>query len=241
MARAPKGRAAGSLSRERIEEAALALVERDGLDGFSTRKLAAELGCEAMSIYHYFPSKGHLLDGLFDRLIGGMPTDDPARPWRERLEASVAAYRAMAHRHPRFFQFIALHRHNTRVGLAWLERTLSILRDAGLGTEAAARYFRVVGYYVVGGVLDETAGYGKGQSAAEPVPEGEADAAFPLVAAVNRYFKPPEYDATFRIGLDLILDGIAREVAATAGAAAARREDGKAKRSVRPGGRGAPS
>ena len=81
------------------------------------------------------------------------------------------AYREMAHRHPRFFQFIALHRHNTRVGLAWLERMLSIFRDAGLDTETAARFFRVVGYYVIGGVLDETSGYAKGHSAAEPVPD----------------------------------------------------------------------
>ena len=244
MARSRGGRVAEPLSKERIEEAALALIERDGLEGFSTRKLAAELGCEAMSIYHYYPSKVHLLDALFDRIIGGLLVDDPALPWRKRLEASVFAYREMAHRYPRFFQFIALHRHNTRVGLAWLERTLSILRDAGLDTEAAARFFRVVGYYVVGGVLDETSGYGKGHSAAEPVPEAEVALAYPLVTAVNRYFKPPEYDRTFRLGLELLLDGIAHEIAASAEAPAAKPEEkgeGRAKRPVRPGARGAPS
>ena len=76
------------LSTDRIEEAALELIERDGLDGFSTRKLAAELGCEAMSIYHYYPGKTHLLDALFDRVIGGLPADDPLRPWRERMESA---------------------------------------------------------------------------------------------------------------------------------------------------------
>jgi AcrR family transcriptional regulator len=224
-----------ALSRERIEEAALALIERDGLEGFSTRKLATALGCEAMSIYHYFPSKAHLMDALFDRVIGGLPADEPALPWRKRIEASVFAYREMAHRYPRFFQFIALHRHNTRVGLAWLERTLSILCDAGLDTEAAARFFRVVGYYVVGGVLDETSGYGKGHSAAVPVPEEEVARAYPLVTAVNRYFKPPEYDRTFRIGLELLLDGIAHEIAADAGTPATKPEetgDGRARSAI---------
>ncbi len=84
------------MSRDRIEEAALELIERDGLEAFSTRKLAAELGCEAMSIYHYYPGKAHLLDAIFDRVIGELPPDDPALPWRARIEVLVQAYRAMA-------------------------------------------------------------------------------------------------------------------------------------------------
>jgi AcrR family transcriptional regulator len=206
MARSRKVRE--PLSKDRIEEAALELIERDGLEGFSTRKLAAELGCEAMSIYHYYPSKTHLLDALFDRVIAGLPPDDPTLAWRKRVEDSVIAYRETAHRYPRFFQFIALHRHNTRTGLAWLERMLSILRDAGLDTETTARFFRAIGYYVIGGVLDETSGYAKGYSAAEPVPDDEVARDFPLVVAVNPWFKPAEHDATFRLGLDTLLDRV---------------------------------
>jgi len=208
MARSRGKPAREPLSTDRIEAAALELIERDGLEGFSTRRLAAEIGCEAMSIYHYYPSKAHLLDALFDRVIGGLPADDPALPWRMRMEASVRAYRAMAHRHPRFFQFIALHRHNTRVGLIWLERMLSIFRDAGLDIATAARWFRAVGYYVIGGALDETAGYARGHSAAEPVPEDEAAESFPNVAAVNPWFKPAEHEATFSLGLDALLDRV---------------------------------
>jgi AcrR family transcriptional regulator len=211
MARSRGRKAREPLSKDRIEEAALELIEHDGLEGFSTRKLAAGLGCEAVSVYHYYPSKTHLLDALFDRVIGGLPPDDPTLPWRKRVEDSILAYRETAHRYPRFFQFIALHRHNSRIGLAWLQRILSILRDAGLDTETTARFFRVVGYYVVGGVLDETSGYAKGHSAAEPVPEDEVARDFPLVAAVNPWFKPAEHDATFRLGLDTLLDRVEDE------------------------------
>jgi AcrR family transcriptional regulator len=203
------------LSRERIEEAALELVEREGLEGFSTRKLAAELGCEAMSIYHYFPSKAHLLDALFDRVVGGLPPDDPALPWRERLKRSVLDYRAQAHRYPRFFQFVVLHRHNTRVGLAWLERVLGILREGGLDMETTARFFRAIGYYIMGGMLDETSGYGHGYTAAEPVPEEEVVRDYPNVVAVNPYFKPSEHEATFMLGLDTLFDRL-EKAAATA-------------------------
>lgn len=208
MARPRSRRQGETLSSERIEAAALDLIEREGLEAFSTRKLAAALGCEAMSIYHYYPGKAHLLDAVFDRLVGGLPSDDPTRPWRERVETLVFAYRAMAHRYPRFFPFIALHRHNTRAGLAWLERVLGVFSDAGLDTETAARFFRLVGYYVVGAAIDETSGYAKGHGAAEPVPDPEIEAAYPLVTAVNRYFRPDEHDATFRLGLGILLDRI---------------------------------
>lgn len=237
MARSVPAKAREPLSRDRIEEAALELVERDGLEGFSTRKLAADLGCEAMSIYHYFPSKAHLLDALFDRVVGSLPVDDPALPWRQRVERLVLAYRAAAHRYPRLFQFIALHRHNTRVGLAWLERTLTAIEAAGFDLETTARFFRVLGYYIVGAALDETSGYAKGHSAAEPVADNEVARDFPLVASVNPYFKASEHDATFRLGLGMILDrfeAVAKEAGGTLGPA---RRTGKA---VRRGG-GPPS
>lgn len=206
MARSAGRRRREPLSRERIEEAALELIERDGLEELSTRRLAAELGCEAMSIYHYYPGKAHLLDAVFDRVIAGLPPDDPALPLRARIESLVYAYRAMAHRYPRFFPFVALHRHNTRAGLAWLERMLTVFRDAGLDTETAARFFRLVGYYVIGAALDETSGYARGHSAAEPVPEREVAESFPEVIAVNHYFQAAEHDTTFRLGLGILLD-----------------------------------
>src|SRR3954471_22150269 len=98
------------LSRGRIEEAALKLIEEVGYDGFSTRKLAAELGCEAMSIYHYFPSMAHLRDALLDRLVAGTPRPSSDLPWLERLRQVAYAYRASALRNPRFFQHAVLHR-----------------------------------------------------------------------------------------------------------------------------------
>src|SRR5205085_2270993 len=59
----------GKLSRELVAQTAMALVDRDGLEGLSFRKLGAGLGCEAMSIYHHFPSKAHLIDALIDLML----------------------------------------------------------------------------------------------------------------------------------------------------------------------------
>src|SRR3989442_13967025 len=58
-----------ALSRELIAAAAMALVDREGLAALSTRRLGEELGCEAMSIYHHFPSKAHLMDALVDLML----------------------------------------------------------------------------------------------------------------------------------------------------------------------------
>ena len=188
--------------------AALEVIEAEGLEAFSTRKLATRLGCEAMSIYHYFPSKAHLMDAVFDRVLSGIPKPDPNLPWRARLRQSLLEYRAMAHRHPRFFQFIAVHRHNTRVGLSVLEMFLALVREAGFDDETAARYFRAISYYLVGAALDETSGYAKGPSAVEPVAEQDVAREFPSVAAVNPYFKPSEHQKTFDLGLDILLDSL---------------------------------
>lgn len=91
MARAGRKVEREPLSAERIEHTALDLIEREGMAAFSTRKLAAELGCEAMSIYHYFPSKGHLLDALVDRVVGTEMTvpEGDVRHWRPALEAAA--------------------------------------------------------------------------------------------------------------------------------------------------------
>ena len=194
------------LSAERIEQAAIELIEQDGLDGFSFRKLAARLHCEAMSIYHYFPSKAHLMDAVFNRVLSELADPDPDLAWRQRLRQALLDYRAMAHRYPRLFQYIALHRHNTRPGLSALQRLLDLVGEPGFDTETIARYFRVISYYLMGAALDETSGYAKGPSAAEPVPEGEVARDFPAVAAVNPYFRPTEHQRTFDFGLDILLD-----------------------------------
>src|SRR5262245_15638613 len=67
-----KAAARRPLSRELILEAALELVHAHGLARLSTRRLGAQLGCEAMSIYHHFPSKAHLLDAMVDHAIASV-------------------------------------------------------------------------------------------------------------------------------------------------------------------------
>lgn len=202
------------LSAERIELAALELIEAEGLAAFSTRKLAGVLGCEAMSIYHYFPSKGHLMDALVDRVIGQeMSVLVPgAAPWRHQIEQSAYEWRAMALKHPNFFGYLALHRLNTPTSLTWLNGMIGTFAAAAANEEVAVRMFRAMGYYFTGALLDETAGYARGPSTVAPVPDDVMAERYPAVLRAGRWFASKEHAKTFADGLRVFLDGVEREL-----------------------------
>jgi AcrR family transcriptional regulator len=204
-----------SLSPERIETAALELIEAEGLDGFSTRKLAARLGYEAMSIYHYFPSKGHLMDALVNRVVRDELTvlSPGAGEWRAQLEKSAWEWRAMALKHRALFVFLANHRLNTPTALRWLNGVIAVMTHTGLEHELAVRLFRTIGYYLNGAMLDETAGYTRGPSTVEPVPEDVMARDYPEVVRAGRWFAEAERQKTFEVGLKILFDGIGAEVA----------------------------
>lgn len=196
------------LSRERIELAALDLIEEEGLAGFSTRKLAARLGCEAMSIYHYFPSKGHLMDALIDHVIDETTMPDPSLPWIERLRLLGYEIRRAFTKRPRLFLFVGTHRMNTPKGLAFLNRVITMFEESGLDHEDSVRVFRAVSYYIMGAGLDETAGYSRGPSTVDPVPLETMRTQYPAVLNAGQFFKPADFDRTFALGWELMLSGI---------------------------------
>lgn len=200
------------LDREGIERAALALIDEEGLGEFSMRRLGKKLGVEAMSLYHHYPSKSHLLDALLDRLIATLPIPESTLPWRERLLGICLGYRALAAKHPRFAPFMIVHRMNTRTTLTWLESMVRILSDAGFDAADGARAFRSVGYLLMGAILDESSGYARGPTAAEGVPEAEQALIAPTVVRFGPYFAREYWDATFRSGLDAMLDELERRL-----------------------------
>ena len=197
------------LSRERIVEAALVLIDDEGLAAFSTRKLGQRLGCEAMSIYHHFPSKQHLLDALVDHAVSTVPLDHAGLDPRRRLRRLCYDYRAMAWRFPRLFPLVALHRHNTPTGVRFIDAVLGIIRALAPNDEVAARQFRAMGYFLTGAALDETSGYAQGPSAAEPVTDEYIAEHCPRLAAAAPYFKKPHWDATFELGISALMAGFA--------------------------------
>jgi len=194
-------------------QAALEQVHEDGLAQLSTRRLGQRLGCEAMSIYHHFPSKAHLLDAMVDHAIASIEQPPADLSPIERLRFACYAYRAMAHRFPALYPLIAVHRLNTPIGVRYIDSLLATIRALEPDPERAARQFRAVGYYLTGASLDETSGYAKGPSAAEPVSDAYIGQHCPELVAAAPYFKSEHWDATFEFGLKALTESFERDAA----------------------------
>lgn len=199
----------GNLSRERIAQAALALIDREGLDALSLRTLASDLGCEAMSLYHHVRNKSDLLDAVVDVLLQewAMPPLDSAPP-RALLLQITDAYRAMARRHPRAFVLLTNRRFNTPVGLGALEHVLQVLMRAGLSPRQAAAGFRMIGYFLNGMGLAEVAVLAIGEEPRPQVLVDDAPPSYPAIAQAGPWLGPKGLDAHYQAGLDALLDAI---------------------------------
>jgi AcrR family transcriptional regulator len=162
-----------------------------------------------MSLYHFFPSKQHLTDALVDHAIASIEFPSEELAPIERMRRLMRAYRAMAHRHARLYPVIGVHRLNTPTGVRFIERVLTLTEDIAGPGEASARHFRTLGYYLLGAALDETAGYAKGPSAAEPVDGDFIARECPRLARAARYFDRSQWDRTFEVGMESLLASLA--------------------------------
>ena len=206
------------LDRRKIAAAALAQIDAHGLDALSMRRLGAELGVEAMAIYHHFDNKAELLDGVLELLLEEVepPPSGRGTPL-EKLRRLFAATRLLAIEHPHAFVLLPKRRFNTDKALEFYERLLGLFRDAGLDAARSARFFRLLAGYVTGAGLAEI-----GSRALEPdaTPirlEHFADSErFPLVTAIVPELRVANLDAIFEFGLDVIFAALERECRAAA-------------------------
>jgi TetR/AcrR family transcriptional regulator, tetracycline repressor protein len=199
------------LDRRRIAETALHIIDTDGLEQLSMRRLGAELGVEGMAIYHHFRNKAELLDGVLELLLEELEIP----PEREgaalaRLRRLFEATRAVAIRHPHAFVLLPTRRFNTPKAFEYYERLLGLFREAGLDTRDSARFWRLLAGYVTGAGLAEIGSRAQ-QANATPVKletffEPER---FPLVTAIVPELRVARLDAIFAFGLDVIFDAMA--------------------------------
>jgi AcrR family transcriptional regulator len=213
-----KGKVRAPLDRSRILDASHVVIARDGLPAFSMRSLGKELGVEAMSIYHHFPSKAHLLDALLDalleplveQLVDSIRRVTAASDWRDTTRQAAISFRRAVLARPAFATFVLTHRMNTPAGLRYIEGLVAAVRAGGFEGEALARTFRTFGYYLMGALLDEAAGYSRGPSAAEPLTLEQQREIAPTLVGIGRWFADAEHEATFLYGLDVLLDALDR-------------------------------
>jgi AcrR family transcriptional regulator len=138
------------LTRQRVLEAALYLIDREGLEGFSMRKLGAMLGVEAMALYNHVENKRALFDGVIELLIvqGPYPEQRNGTP-REELWAFAHAFRDVLRAHPRVLPLVATSPLRTKASLAILDRLLATIHRAQItGVQAIYALQCLVGFIV---------------------------------------------------------------------------------------------
>ena len=157
-----RGERAG-LTREKILDAALALVDQEGPGALSMRRLGAELGVEAMTLYHYLPNKDALLDGLVERVIAeaslsaAEPRDgeDGPTPWQDALSTYARSLRAALLLHPGTLPLVSSRPATTPGTLTAVERGLEILRGADFPLGQALHAFNSLTLFVVAHAASE--------------------------------------------------------------------------------------
>jgi AcrR family transcriptional regulator len=219
----PRGRRRDPLTREAIVAAAIKVLDAEGLDGFSMRRVAQELDTGAASLYWHVGSKDGLLDLVFDELIGeqieAIPEPDPER-WQEQFKDVARGMRATVHRHRDVVEMSIGRIPMGPNALRFSERILAILRAGGLPDELAVQGFLLLTSVVNGFTMDE-AGYDEGAAGVPGPPfEEAADLVrgyldslpadqFPNLAEIGTHFAETDQDARFELLLDLFVDGLA--------------------------------
>src|SRR5713101_10104002 len=94
------------LTRERILQAGLRLIDQQGLESFTMRKLAQELGVDPMSLYRHFENKDALLDGVAEVLWGEVELPGSETGWEALLRSMATSLRALAHAHPHAYSLL---------------------------------------------------------------------------------------------------------------------------------------
>lgn len=194
------------MTRARILQAALSLVDEEGLDALSMRRLADRLEVATMSLYNHVPNKESLLDGIVELMLLEVDlSSGRGRTPAARLREIAHALRAAAHRHPEVFRIIAI-RPPPPALLSALDVEMENLRAMGFDRRRATQALRLSIGYVFGYVRLETGGFFP-----ELAHVGDEDGrmrAYPKIADVAGYLYGFNADREFDVGLNALLSGL---------------------------------
>jgi AcrR family transcriptional regulator len=142
------------LTRERIVETAAMLVDSEGLDAVSVRRLATELGVAGPSLYHHFATKDEILDAVVDDVVAGVDVSAFAtQPWAEALRSWAQSYHAVLSSHPNIVPVLAQGPGRNPAALAMADAVYGALTGAGWSPRRATHIGALMRYLVTGSAL----------------------------------------------------------------------------------------
>jgi AcrR family transcriptional regulator len=191
------------LTRERIVAAASALVDAEGLDALSVRRLATELGVQGPSLYNHFATKAEIVDAVADAVVEQVDLSVFGRlEWHEALRAWAKAYHAVLAEHPNIVPVLAQGPGRRPAGLAMAESVFGALVDAGWPPARATHIGALMRYLVTGSALGSFAlGFDIDPALYDQYPHLHRA---PLLAAHHE----AGAEGAFELGLDLMISGL---------------------------------
>ena len=207
------------LTRDRILQAAIELADASGIEALSMRRLAQELGVEAMSLYHHVRSKGDLLAAIVDIVVAEIDLEPDGPEWKAAIRRHAISAHEVLLRHPWAANLMLASTDVLPGRLRYMDILLRRLREAGFSPVQTHHGYHALDSHIMGftlwlagimstvGDLDTT-----GATFLRTLPPGE----FPyLVEHVEGHLSGANEggEGEFAFGLDLILDGLERILA----------------------------
>jgi AcrR family transcriptional regulator len=215
MAQRTEGKQREKLTRDRVIDAALRIMDDEGLDAVSMRRVGRELGVEAMSLYHHVHDKEDLLLGIRERVLSKFLDPGTDGDWEVRARQAARSWRHILRAHPNIMVLISESKRfeMTPTSMRPTETALRLLREVGLPEDDAVKAFCALGGFIVGFVMFEIGvTRASGPEDQPPTPEALMTALpadeFPCFMESLPYLMQGDIDQRFEYGLDLLIAGI---------------------------------
>ena len=209
----------GKITRERVLTTALEIIDHDGADALSMRRLGAALDRDPMILYRHAPGKAALLDGVVEVVLAQLHVDPADPDWDEQLRGVARDYRALALEHPNVVPLLVTRPLATplalrpRGTLRPLEDVLALLTRAGFSGPDALHVYRAFFGFLNGHVLNELQELVENPDETDDLlrlglyrlPIGE----FPLLRSLAHALASYDGAAELERGLDILLTGLA--------------------------------
>jgi AcrR family transcriptional regulator len=197
-----------TIDREAVLEAALRLLDAEGVEALTMRRLASELGVSAMAPYRHVGSKDELLMVLVDRLAARLAYPPrPPDPKGAMLVLWSTIYDSLAE-HPWVPEVLARRRMMAPSVLDAVEEIHAALRDAGLGIDAAVRAYRLMWNFTLGSLLVRAGAGAEGPSRQRELRGAPDPARYPMLAAAAAGWTAAAGRDSYREDLAALIDAL---------------------------------
>ena len=204
------------LSRDRVLRAAIGLADERGIESVTMRRLAQELGVEAMSLYYYVANKDDILNAIVDLVVSEIELPSPGADWKAAIRKTAISAHDVLVRHPWAASLMLSATGASPARWRYMDAILGCLRGADFSADMTDDAYHALDSHITGFTLWEVQFQIDPQAlpdlAATFLRELPVDEYPHLVEHVHQHLKErsPDDEGAFAFGLDLILDGLER-------------------------------